>query len=481
MDELWKDHIAGQCVGGNSDPIDVIDPATGLVLAQQAMADAGDVDAAVAAARAAHKAGTLPAMRPVERSRFLHAMARYIQDQAGEISTTLTLEQGKPYWEARYEVAGAVRFFEYYANLAESLTGQTIPLGAHYIDFTVQEPLGDTTHIIPWNSPFEMAARSLVPALANGNTCVVKTPELTPLYCAWLTRAAEAADLPEGTVNVICGHGHIAGAALAGHPDVDLVIFTGSVKTGIAVVDAAAANIVPTVLELGGKSAAIVYDDADLTLLENNIRLGVFYNAGQTCSAMSRLIVHRSVYDKVVDCAASGAKGLDPVTGIEAAEDGPTIGAMASLAQRDRAFEMVQQAAKDVAHLATGSALPDREGAYIVPTVVTDVSPDMAIAQEEVFGPVLCIIPFDTDEEAIRLANSTAFGLVGGVYTSNLDRTMTTALKLRGGQIFVNEWFAGGVETPFGGVGKSGYGREKGAEALLNYVRTKNIAIRRHT
>lgn len=479
MQEFWKNYIDGRWSSGTAAPIDVINPATGMVLAQQAMADTDEVNAAVAAARVAHTRGQLSGMRPVERARLLHAMARYIQDQSEDIATTLTLEQGKPLWEARFEISGAVRFFEYYANLAESLSGLSIPLGRDYIDFTVLEPLGVTAHIVPWNYPFEMAARSLAPAIATGNTCVVKTPELTPLSSAWLARAAEAADLPPGVVNIICGQGHKAGAALAGHADVDLVVFTGSVQTGVSVATAAARNVVPTVLELGGKSAAIVYQDADLDVLQNDIRYGIFYNAGQTCSAMSRILVHQSIHDQVVERAAACAESLSLVTGIEAPKQSLTMGAMASVQQRDRAFGFVQQAAEEGAILMTGATLPTRKGAYLAPTVISNVTPNIAIAQQEVFGPVLCILPFETEEEAIRLANGTDFGLVGGIYTSDLDRAMAAALSLRGGQVFVNEWFAGGVETPFGGVGKSGYGREKGREALMNYVATKNVAIRR--
>ncbi|MBY6142165.1 aldehyde dehydrogenase family protein [Leisingera daeponensis] len=478
LESFWSNHIDGEWIPGGAAPIDVTDPATGAVLCRQAMADAADVNRAVAAARRVHDSGALKDMRPVERARLVQGMGRFIEENAGDIARTLTLEQGKPLWESRIEVSGAARFFEYYGNQADTLEGRSIPLGAGYLDFTDYEPYGVTAHIVPWNFPFEMTARSMAPALATGNTCIVKTPELTPLSNAWLARAAEAVGLPPGAVNVICGHGPEAGAALAGHPDVNLVVFTGSVPTGVAIARAAANNVVPSILELGGKSAAIVHDDADLDAFETDMRYGIFFNAGQICSAMSRVIVHQSRHDELVERAAKLANSLSVGPGIDRGTDGPTMGAMVSLAQRDRALAMVSSAGADGAKVVAGGRSLNIPGAFLEPTVVTGVSPASEIAQQEVFGPVLTVLPFRTDAEAIEIANGTQYGLVGGVFTADLDRATRAARAIRGGQIFVNEWFAGGVETPFGGVGKSGYGREKGREALFNYVQTKNIAIR---
>lgn len=473
----WQNWIGGQWVDGGAGRIAVTDPSTGRHLAEQALADAADVDRAVTAARACHESGALADLRPVERGRMVQAMGRYLLENIDAIAPLLTLEQGKPLWEAEIEIRGAARYFEYYGNQAETVEGRSIPLGAGYFDFTAHEPYGVSAQIIPWNYPVEMTARSLSAALATGNACVIKTPELTPLTNAYIARAAEAAGLPEGAVNVLCGLGADAGAALSAHPGVNQIVFTGSVPTGIAIAIAAARNVVPCVLELGGKSAAIVHDDADLDAFMTDVRWGIFFNAGQVCSALSRVIASERIHDELVDRIAGLARSLRVGPGIDHTEFGPTMGAMVSEAQRDRAEGMVRAAETEGASLVTGGRKLNRPGAFLEPTVLT-VTPDMTIAREEVFGPVLSVLKFRSEEEAITIANSTDYGLVGGVFTRDLDRATRAARKLRAGQVFVNEWYAGGVETPFGGYGKSGYGREKGREALWNYVQTKNIAIR---
>ncbi|MBC6438393.1 MAG: aldehyde dehydrogenase family protein [Rhodobacteraceae bacterium] len=478
MIDYWQNYINGAWGDGGAGRITVTNPGTGEALAEQALADAGDVDRAVQAARAMHRSGALSALRPVERGRMVQAMGRYLLDHQDKIAHVLTLEQGKPLWEAALEVKGAARYFEYYGNQAETVEGRSIPLGAGYFDFTTYEPFGVSAQIIPWNYPVEMTARSLSAGLVTGNACVVKSPELTPLTNAWFPRAAEAAGLPKGAVNVLCGLGHEAGAALAAHPDVNQIVFTGSVSTGIAIAESAARNVVPCVLELGGKSAAIVHEDADLEAFEKDIRWGIYFNAGQVCSAMSRVIVHHTRRDELVERAAAVAKSLSVGPGIERTACAANMGAMVSNAQRDRAADMVSAAQAAGARVVTGGRKMNIPGAFMEPTVLSDVTPDMVIAQEEVFGPVLSILSFREEADAIRIANGTPYGLVGGVFTRDIDRAMQAAQNIRAGQVFVNEWYAGGVETPFGGYGKSGYGREKGREALWNYVQTKNIAIR---
>ena len=478
MNDTSMNYVDGAFVPGGGGQIEVVNPGTGQVFATQALADPADVDRAVAAATRVHHSRALTALRPVERGRMVQAMGQYILDHLDQYARLLTLEQGKPLWEAEIEMRGAARYFEYYGNQAETVEGRSIPLGDGYIDYTTNEPYGVTAHIIPWNYPVEMTARSVSAALATGNTCVIKTPELTPLAAAVFALAAESAGFPAGTINVLCGLGHVAGAALAGHPGVNQIVFTGSVRTGIAIATAAAQNVVPCVLELGGKSAAIVHDDADLDAFENDIRWGIWFNAGQVCSAMSRVIVHESRHDELVERAVAIAKSLSVGPGIDRATSGPTMGAMVSEAQRDRAAGMVTDAVAAGATVAAGGRKMNIPGAFLEPTVMTGVSTDMVIAQEEVFGPVLSVMPFKTDAEAIAIANGTDYGLVGGVFTRDLDRATQATRMIRAGQVFVNEWYAGGVETPFGGVGKSGYGREKGREALWNYVQTKNVAIR---
>ncbi|WP_027256316.1 aldehyde dehydrogenase family protein [Leisingera aquimarina] len=478
LDAEWLNYIDGAWVPGGAGWIDVTNPANGEVLARHALADAADVDRAVQAARRLHLSGELSALRPIARGRMVQAMGRYLLDNLDEIARVLTLEQGKPLWESRIEVEGAALYFEYYGNQASTVEGRSIPLGGGYFDWTENEPMGVSAQIIPWNYPVEMTARSLSAALATGNTCVIKTPELTPLTNAWLARAAEAAGFPAGAVNILCGCGHEAGAALSGHPQVNQIVFTGSVPTGIRIATAAAQNVVPCVLELGGKSAAIVHEDADLDAFENDIRWGIYFNAGQVCSAMSRVIVHESRHDELVERAVNVAQSLSVGPGIDRPEFGANMGAMVSMPQRDRALGIVQQAQADGATVATGGTPVSNAGAFLAPTIVSGITPNDSISSEEIFGPVLSVLKFRSDAEAIEIANSTEYGLVGGVFTRDLDRATQSARKIRAGQVFMNEWYAGGVETPFGGYGKSGYGREKGREALWNYVQTKNIAMK---
>ena len=474
----WQNYIDGSFVDGGAGRLWVEDPGTGEQIAEQAIANADDVERAVQAARRMHLSGVLSDLRPVERGRMVRAMGDYLLTHKDEIAHVLTLEAGKPYWEAVIEVEGAARYFEYYGNQAETVEGRSIPLGASYFDFTTYEPMGVSAQIIPWNYPLEMTARSLSAALATGNACVIKTPELDPLTNRYFALAAEAAGLPAGAVNILCGFGHEAGAALASHPDVNQIVFTGSVATGIKIGEAAARNVVPCVLELGGKSAAIVHSDADIDAFMNDIRWGIFFNAGQVCSAMSRVVVHEDRYDEVVERAAEVAKSLTVAPGIEHRDFGPNMGAMVSVPQRDRAASMVTQAVAEGAKVAAGGHPLNRPGAFLEPTILAGVTPEMSIAQDEVFGPVLSVLRFKDDAEAINIVNSTPYGLVSGVFTKDVDRAMRAARDMRAGQVFVNEWYAGGVETPFGGYGKSGYGREKGREALWNYVQTKNVAIK---
>jgi len=477
LKSYWPNYVGGQWVDGGAGTIAVDDPATGETVAEQALADAGDVDRAVAAARACHESGALSDLRPVERGRMVRRMGEYLLDKIDEIAPVLTLEAGKPLWESRVEIEGAARYFEYYGNQAETLEGRSIPLGAGYFDFTVHEPYGVSAQVIPWNYPVEMAARSLSAALAAGNACVVKTPELDPLTGAYMAEAAEAAGLPAGAVNILCGLGPDAGAALVAHPDIDQIVFTGSVETGKSIARAAADNVVPCVLELGGKSAAIVHPDADMEAVMSSVRWGIFFNAGQVCSALSRLVVHRDVQDEVAERVADLAKSLSVGPGMERPEFGANMGPMISEKQLERAEGLCRRAESEGAQAITGGRRLNRPGYFLEPTVFTGVTPDMTIAQTEVFGPVLSVLPFKDDREAIKIANGTDYGLVAGVFTSDLDRATGAMRDLKAGQIFVNEWYAGGVETPFGGYKKSGYGREKGREALWNYVQTKNVAL----
>lgn len=474
----YQNYVDGQFVDGGAGRIVVDNPGTGAPLAEQASANAADIDAAVAAARRCHESGVLSAMRPVERGRMVRAIGDYLLANIDDIAQLLTLEAGKPLWESVVEIECAARYFEYYGNQAETLEGRSIPLGTDYYDFTTYEPRGVSAQIIPWNYPLEMTARGMAAALATGNTVVIKSPELDPLTHLYIARAAEAAGFPPGAVNILCGVGSEAGAALSAHPGIDQVVFTGSVPTGVAIATAAAQNVVPCVLELGGKSAAIVCADADLDNLIDSVRWGIYFNAGQVCSAMSRLIVHESIAGEVRERIVALAESLSVGPGIDRPEFGANMGAMISKGQRDRAAGMVARAREAGADIATGGVAPDEAGFFLAPAVIAGVTRDMEIARSEVFGPVLSMLTYQDESEAIAIANDSDYGLVGGVFTRDIDGAMRVAQRIRTGQVFVNEWYAGGVETPFGGYKKSGYGREKGREALMNYVQTKNIGIR---
>jgi aldehyde dehydrogenase (NAD+) len=304
---------------------------------------------------------------------------------------------------------------------------------------------------------------------------IVKSPELTPLAITWIATACQRAGLPDGALSILCGTGPEVGAALAAHRDINQIVFTGSVPTGRAILHAAAERAVPCVMELGGKSAAVVFDDADLDQLMDSIHWGIFFNAGQVCSAMSRLLVERSIYDELVERIAVFANGLKIGPGIDNNDITPVM----SATQQTRVLHYCDQAKQQGATLITGGKKPaGQKGYFVEPTVFGNVSPDSDIFKQEVFGPVLAITPFDTEQQAWDLANATEYGLVAGIFSSNINRCLRGTKLLRAGQVFVNEWYAGGVETPFGGTGLSGFGREKGQEALYSYVQTKNIAIK---
>jgi aldehyde dehydrogenase (NAD+) len=359
--------------------------------------------------------------------------------------------------------------------MADKIEGTSIPLGSDYVDYTVYEPQGISVQIVPWNFPVSICARSLAPALAAGNAVIVKSPELTPLAMTWLATACQRAGLPAGALSILCGDGPTIGGALVAHADINQIVFTGSVPTGRSILHAAAEHAVPSVMELGGKSAAVVFADADLDQLIDSVYWGIFFNAGQVCSAMSRLLVHRSVYEQVIERVRDLALGLTLGPGIDNCDLTP----LASATQQRQVLERCNQAIAQGARLVAGGAIPQpMAGYFFEPTVFCDVSSDMDLFQQEIFGPVIAITPFDTEQQAWELANSTDYGLVAGIFSKDINHCLRGIRALKAGQVFVNEWYAGGIETPFGGTGLSGFGREKGQEALYNYVRSKNIAIR---
>lgn len=472
----WKNYIGGRWVDGSEGTrITVTDPATAEPIAEVARGTAADIDSAVRAARACFDSRVLRDVRPHKRGDLMFAVAHELGKAADEIALLECRDNGKTLANGRAEVALTQRYLTYYAGLADKLEGRQIPLGDGYVDFTTHEPFGVSGQIVPWNGPLPVGARSIACAIVTGNTVVLKSPEDSPLSLFLLAEACERAGVPEGAVNIVCGYGAEAGAALAAHKGVDHIVFTGSVETGKSVLRAAAENIVPCVMELGGKSGAIVYADADLDRTAASAARGIFNHAGQICSAGSRLIVQRSIHDELVEkvriLAAARSVGL----GIDGCDLGPLINAR----QLDRVEALCAAGiAEGATAILGGRRVAGTKGHFMAPTIFTGVHPDMRIAQEEFFGPVLVVIPFDTAEEAIAIANGTDFGLAAGVYTRDLRLAHWTADRLVAGQVYVNEWWAGGIETPFGGMKRSGYGREKGQEALLGYVQTKNIGIR---
>ncbi|ENK2106137.1 aldehyde dehydrogenase family protein [Vibrio alginolyticus] len=451
----------------------VMNPGTAEAYATIAEATITDADRAMAAARRVVNQGLLSDVRPAVRTEWMLKAAAAIREMVDEGGLVACRENGKSLQDAKDEFLESARYFEYYAGMADKLEGTSIPLGKDYVDFTQYVPFGVSVQIVPWNFPVSICARSLAPALAAGNAVVIKSPEISPLAMTLLIQAIEKAGFPKGTINLLCGKGSVVGSHLVQHQEVDQIVFTGSVPTGQHILQDSAQRATPSVMELGGKSAAIALKDANLETLLKSVQVGIFFNAGQVCSAMSRLLIQKERYEEVQAAVVEMAKSLT----IGQGESQPDITPLVSADQQARVLEMIEQAKADGANIITGGYAPDLSGYFVAPTVI-EATPDMRIAQEEVFGPVLVITPFETEQEAIEIANGTDFGLVAGVFGESLNQTLHVAQQLRGGQVFINEWFAGGIETPFGGVGLSGFGREKGQEAIYSYVQTRNIAIR---
>ena len=472
---MQQHHIDGQWVAAASgETLPVIDPSTGEAFDQLARGNADDIDRAVRAARAARE-GAWGRLTATERGRILCRMSTLILDRHEELAQLEARDTGKPLTQARTDITVAARYCEFYGGAADKLHGEQIPYLNDFHVVVLHEPYGVTAHILPWNYPAQMFGRSVVPALAMGNAVVLKPSEdacLTPLaFC----RIAQAAGLPAGALNVVTGLGEEAGAALTAHPGIDFVTFTGSPEVGRLVQRAAADRLIKCVLELGGKSPQIVFADADLDRAEATILKAITQNAGQTCSAGSRLLVQRSVHDDFVarvvrrfEAARAGTPAMD-------LDCGPLI----NLAQKQRVEGFIRRALDaGVPMLAQGRVAEGvpAGGYYVAPTVFGPVPRDHELACDEVFGPVLSIIPFDDEEDAVRLANATDFGLLAGIWTRDGARQTRMAKRMQCGQVYLNCYGAGGgVELPFGGVKHSGHGREKGFSALQEFCVIKTV------
>lgn len=449
------------------------DPSTGEPFGAIARGDAGAVDEAVGAARRAFE-GDWGGLAPLERGRILARMGAIVLREAETLAALEARDVGKPLRQARADAVALARYLEFYAGAVDKLHGQTIPYPSDHTVYTLREPHGVTGHIIPWNYPMQILGRSVGAALAAGNACVVKPAEEACLTALALGVIAAEAGLPAGALNIVPGLGEEAGAALAAHPGVDHLSFTGSNAVGTLVQAAAAAHVAPVTLELGGKSPQIVFADADLDRALPFLLNAGIQNAGQTCSAASRLLIERPVYEAVLEALAARYRALVAAPAAADRDLGPLISA-----KQKAIVEGFFADARDLTVAAEGMIAPDAPagGHYVAARLYRDVPPGHRLAQEEIFGPVQVAIPFDSEEEAVAIANSTGFGLVAGVWTRDGGRQMRMARRLRAGQVFLNTYGAGGgVELPFGGVGKSGHGREKGFEALYGFTTVKTVA-----
>ena len=470
--------IGGKGVAASSGAeIDVVCPSDGLLFASIPASDAEDVDRAVRAAAAAFETGPWPRMPAVERGRLLTRLCHLVEKNGDELAALESRDTGKPARQGKADVAATLRYYEFYGGAADKIHGDTLPFLDGYTALTLREPHGVVGGIIPWNYPLQILARVAGAALAMGNTLVIKPAEDASLTAVRMAELAREAGFPDGVFNVVTGYGGEAGAALSAHPLVDYVTFTGSPATGTAIQQAAAINNRGVTMELGGKSPQIVFADADLDKALPVLVNAIIQNGGQTCSAGSRVLVERPVYEAVASALAERFARL--VAGPHDAD--LDLGALINPKQKARVAGMVAEAEKaGIPVLARGAIRPGAPagGYYFAPVLFGTVDPSATIAREEVFGPVLSLFSFDGEEEAVRLANGTDYGLVAGIWTKDGARQHRMAKRVRAGQVFVNGYGAGGgIELPFGGFKRSGHGREKGFEALYDMSATKTVVF----
>ena len=466
--------VNGAMMAGRGEAFELIDPATGKAFLELKDAGAEVVDAAMQAAEKGQRVWwALPA---AERGRILWRIGQQVRDHLEQLAVLETVSAGKPIRDTRVEVLKVAEMFEYYAGWADKLHGDVIPVPTSHLNYTRPEPYGVITQITPWNAPIFTAGWQLAPALCAGNAAVLKPSEMTPLTSLALGGLSKKAGLPDGVITILTGLGMTTGVAATTHDVTRKVVFVGSPKTGAAIAAQAAANIVPCVLELGGKSANIVFEDADLKRAVLGAQAAIFSGAGQSCVAGSRLLVQRSVLDRFVDMLVDGANQipvgdpLDPAT---------QIGPINNLAQYQTIEGLIKAGCQEGAEVLAGGARPDggicADGYFLRPTVLGNVRNDMDIAREEIFGPVVSVIPFDDEAEAVAIANDSKFGLAGAVWTNRVDRAHRVAANVRAGTFWINSYKTINVMSPFGGFGHSGYGRSSGKEGLMEYMQPKSV------
>ena len=473
--EKYKNFINNNWVDSESkETIKVEDPATAKIIGEIACAKKTEVDLAVNSAKESYNSRILIDMPLLERAKLMHKIADETRKIAQEGGKILCYENGKTLAAAIKEFNDVADMFDYYAGLTDKLEGKTIPVSSNVFDYTVLEPFGVSAHIIPWNYPLAMLGRSLACSFATGNSTVIKTAELTPLSATIFAKAIQNAEVPNGLINIICGYGNETGSYLVSHPDVNHVVFTGSVATGKKILHSCADKAIPAIVELGGKSAGIVFPDANLDDVVESARHAIFGVAGQICTAMSRLVVHKSVKNELVDKLVDLSKSLKVGPGYE---EGSELTPIISKNQLEKVEGYARSGIQQGAEAVHGGQRVNREGYFMEATVLNNVTQDMTVAREEIFGPVLSVLEYQDTEEAIKIANDTDYGLGGGVFTKDLNKAALTASKMQSGQVYVNKWFTGSHATPFGGYKQSGYSREKGIQALNAYLQIKNVGI----